>query len=101
MAYDGPNVGSIKEIEVDVGYSVVNKNVITMTVVDADILSTSKVVAVQAGVAATGKSADENELDHFIVNACPSTTGGSMILNVVALEGTTLSGKYKIHYVIG
>jgi hypothetical protein len=101
MSYDGPNSGIVKEIEVDVGYSVTNKNVVVVTVVDSEILPGSKIVAVQSGVAATGKDADENELDYFIVNANPAPEGGSMTLNIIAIGSVTLSGKYKIHYVIG
>lgn len=101
MAYGGPVSGVVKEVEVDVGYGVQNRDVISLVVVDSDILPTSKIVATQSGTAATGKTADENELDQFIVTVNPSSTGGSATFILTPLHHTTLTGKYKIHYVIG
>lgn len=101
MSFDASPVVKSKKIEVDVGYGNHEGAPISIVVVDSDILPGQVVTAVQSGEAATGKTADENEFDHFIVNVNVSPDGGSMTLILRPLTSVILSGKYKINYVIG
>lgn len=101
MTYEGSSTPRIKLIEVNAGYSNNPDNPFSVVVVDPDIQSDSIVVATQSGVAASDKDIDENELDHFLVNASPSSNGGSMTLILYPMNGVTLTGKYMINYMIG
>jgi len=85
---------SVTEAELDFGASAVWFK--TFTISDAGITSTSKIVAVQSGAAATDREADENETDALILRCVPAT--GSMTVYADALRGP-VSGKFKINYV--
>lgn len=52
-------------------------------------------MVVQAGTAATGKQADENEMDSILCTASPGT--GNFILTCTA-QRTITHGAFKIHY---
>lgn len=69
----------------------------TFTVTDASVSLTSKVIALHAGDAATGRQADENELDALVCRAVPAT--GSFTLYVRSTTGP-VAGKYKVHYTV-
>lgn len=84
---------TISETEIDFGTIPVYEKVFTVT--DASISSTSEIIAVQSGRAATDKEADENSMDFLVCNATPGT--GEFTLNVKALPGP-VSGKFKINY---
>jgi hypothetical protein len=84
---------TISETEIDFGAIPVFSKVFTVT--DASISSTSEIIAVQSGRAATDKDADENEADFLVCNCTPGS--GSFLLNVMALPGP-VSGKFKINY---
>lgn len=100
MSFDATTPVKTKTIEVDVGFG--NHTApSTLIVVDSDITASSTVVAVQSGEAPTGKSADENEFDHFTVTALVSPSGGSMTLILRPMPSMILGGTYKINYVIG
>jgi hypothetical protein len=101
MTYEGSATTRLKIIEVDTGYKNNINDSTTVIVIDPDIAATSVIMATQAGLPATDKDYDEGELDHFIVKATPSSDGGSMTVVMLPMPGVTLSGKYKITYVIG
>lgn len=87
---------TITEVEVDFGtIPVYNK---TFTVTDASVSSSSKIVASQSGAAATGRNADENEMDALTCRGLPGT--GSFTLICSSHDGPVV-GKYKINYLIG
>ena len=58
----------------------------------------SKIVATQSGKAATGRSADENEMDVLSLRAVPAA--GSFTLFADVLTGRA-NGKFKINYMVG
>lgn len=84
---------TVTETEIDFGVVPVHKKQFTIT--DAGISATSKIIAVQSGKAATGRDADENEMDALILNCNPGT--GQFTLNAFALPGP-VTGKYKVNY---
>ena len=95
---DAASGGAVTKVaEVDCG--IVAKDQLLATVTDAAVLPTSKIMALQAGQAATGRTADENEMDHFAVVAMPGTGSVTFVLN--ALYGCLLQGNVKINYTIG
>jgi hypothetical protein len=65
------------------------------TVVDATIAATMVMQVSQSGVAPTGKSQDENELDPILFRAVAGS--GSFTLYGTALNGPVV-GKYKVNY---
>jgi hypothetical protein len=84
---------TVTEVEVDFGVVPVFEKQITVT--DAGVSGTSKIIAVQSGKAATGRDADENEMDSLLLNCTPAT--GQFVLNCRAIPGP-VSGLYKINY---
>jgi hypothetical protein len=67
----------------------------TFTISDPDVLSTSQVMAFQSGKAATGRSADENEMDALSLR-CVSGDG-QFTLYADSLFGP-VAGRYVIDY---
>lgn len=88
---------TLTTVEIDCGTVAKDKIITTVTV--AASTPTSKIIATQAGLAATGRQADENEMDQFLVVAVPLSGSVQFVLN--SLHGTLLQGKVKIHYAIG
>ena len=87
---------TITEIEVDFGASAVRSKRFTIT--DAAVTASSKIVVMQSGKAATGRSADENEMDMLHFRAIPGA--GAFTLLADCLTGR-VNGKYKANYLIG
>jgi hypothetical protein len=87
---------SISEVEIDFGSTPIWSAVVS--VADAAITPASKIVAVQSGAAATGRDADENEMDQILFCATPGS--GSMQLIARPQDGA-VSGKFKVNYLIG
>jgi hypothetical protein len=84
---------SVTEIEIDFGGTPVFEKQIT--VIDAGVSASSKIIATQSGKAATGKGADENAMDFLLMNCTPQA--GQFVLNLKAIPGP-VSGLYKINY---
>lgn len=101
MSFDASPAVGIKTIEVNTGNGNHAGTPVTLIVVDSDILPGKTIIATQSGEAATGTYKDENELDHFTISASVPDIGGSMELILRPHSSVTLSGKYKINYVIG
>lgn len=89
--------GSVASIEVDFGVRAKNSHVVTLAV--PGLVAGRPVVAVQSGDAATGRQADENELDMYSVNARAQM--GALVLNIDSIAGSVLQGKSKVNYVVG
>lgn len=87
---------TITEIEVDFGTLPTRTK--TFTVIDANITVSSKLTITQSGTAATGRQADENEMDPILFSGTPAS--GQFILIANALAGP-VSGKYRVNYVVG
>jgi len=68
------------------------------TVTDATVSGTSKIMVVQAGEAATGRQADENELDALVCSAIPAA--GTFTLHC-AVQRSLTHGKFKVYYSVG
>lgn len=86
---------TLTEIEIDFGSTA--KFSITATVVDANVDAASKIIFLQSGIAATGKQADENNMDYIVCNATPGS--GSFLLQCDSRS--PLHGAIKINYTIG
>jgi len=91
-----PYIVNCRQIEVDFGNAALAAKV--FTVADPDVIPAHRIFCAQAGDAATGKAADENELDAFHCSAWAGT--GQITINVTALHGY-LVGKYKVSYMMG
>ena len=82
--------------EIDFGPVAVREK--KFSVANAAVSGVSKITAQQSGAAATGRQADENEMDLLHLRARPGT--GSFTLHAACLTGR-VSGKFKINYLIG
>lgn len=89
-----PSSGPITQVEVDFG--ALSERSGTFTIIDAGVTPASVIVAVQAGDAPTGKSADENEMDTLVCRCTPGA--GQFTLYVESATGFVF-GKFKINYV--
>lgn len=87
---------SITQIEVDFG-SIPTRSK-TFTVIDIGVSTSSHLIVAQSGVAATGRQADENEMDPIIFAGIPAS--GQFTLIASALNGPIV-GKYRVNYMIG
>jgi len=87
---------SVIEVEIDFGGAAVQSK--RFTIANAGVLATSKIVVDQSGKAATGRAADENEMDFLHLRAVPGA--GSFTLFAACLTGR-VSGKYKVNYLVG
>lgn len=92
----GAGTFTLTEIEIDFGSS--GEFVYTATVVDAAVSAISKIIFLQSGIAATGRQADENEMDSITCNATPGS--GSFVIYCQCQRSPT-HGKFKINYSIG
>jgi hypothetical protein len=70
----------------------------TFLITDATVTTTKKVIPFQAGIAATGRQLDENEMDKLLLVAAAGT--GNFTLYAEGADGP-VSGKYKIGYQLG
>lgn len=94
----GGGGSSLKSVEIDFG--VLGKLSYVLTISDASFVVGQKIIVEQSGDAATGRQADENELEAFRTNAT-ITAAGSARVNVHALPGTLLQGKFRLNYTAG
>ncbi len=90
--------GGSKQVEIDFG--TVAKKSYSGTFADAVVTAGQRVRISQAGDAPTGRQADENEMEHFVANARVATNG-VITVNVQALSGSNLQGKFKLNYAVG
>ena len=89
-------VVTVQTVELDFGSVPVASAQFTVT--DATVAAASKLVIVQAGTAATGRDADEAELDPIAATASPGD--GQFTVFCAPLMGRVV-GKYKFHYQVG
>lgn len=87
---------AIRQVEVDFG--TIPTLTRTFLIIDSIVLTTSHLMIVQSGEAATGRDADENEMDPIIFSGLPQA--GKFILNANSLNGPVV-GKFKVNYKIG
>ncbi len=87
---------TITELEVDFGTDPVRTK--NFLVIDASVFSASSLLINQSGAAATGRQADENEMDPILFSGTP--TIGQFILIANALTGPVV-GKYRVNYAVG
>jgi len=90
--------GSFALTTVEINFGTDAKFVAKLTVVDAAVTATSKIIALQSGIAATGRQADENEMDSITCNATPAA--GSFVLQCHCSRSVT-HGLFKVNYTIG
>lgn len=95
---DGLSGGSVvvTTVEIDVGPTPVREA--TFTIMDVSITPTTKILAFQAGRAATGRTADENEWTRLHLVANPAS--GQFELWVMCLNGS-MTGTFLIDYIKG
>lgn len=87
---------TVEEAELDFGASPVSSK--TFVVSAAGVVPTNKILISASGNAATGRQADENEMDVIIYRASAGT--GSITVYADCLTGT-VSGLYKVNFTIG
>jgi len=87
------SVASMFEVEIDVGATPVSEASISVT--DASITTSSKILGSVAYLAPTGKDLDEIEMDTFDLKFEPLV--GSFNLKIKGLEGY-IADKFKINY---
>ena len=90
-------IADVKSAEVDFGTLATRNDVVTIS--DVTVNTASQVTVQQSGAAATGRQADENELEFYVCNA--RAQNGSFVVNFMALDGCRLQGKSMINYVVG
>jgi hypothetical protein len=91
-------VGSIpvmKRVELDFGTPAVVEKV--FTVIDTEIIPTSRIIMTHSGAAATGKQADEAEFDAIDCRCEPAT--GNFKVYATSLLGQ-ITGPFKFDYVV-
>jgi hypothetical protein len=86
----------MREVEIDFGSIATGEK--TFQVTDAGVSPSSIILASQSGKAATGRQADEAEMDQFIV--CGTALAGVVTLYAKSLTGP-LSGLYRVAYAVG
>ena len=89
-------VPTLKTVEIDFGLS--SRRDKTFTITDADVTTTSIVVANHSAAAATGRSQDENEMDTLLLRTVSGT--GQFTLYATAYP-TLVAGKFNITYLVG
>jgi hypothetical protein len=85
-----------KQVEIDFGLAAVRDK--TFTVVDADVVATSLVMAQQSAKAATGKSQDENERESILFKCVAQT--GQFTMYAQVLNNSAVNGKFIVTYLI-
>ncbi len=88
---------SITQTEVDFGATPIAEQKFTIT--DAAATISSKIMATLAYDAPTSKDLDEVEMDDLIIK-CGNATAGFFEMFIRAVDGSYLSGKFKINYII-
>ena len=83
-------------VEIDFGSTPVDSG--TFTITDSNVQTTNFVLPFQAGIAATGRQVDENDMDKLGLVAVVGV--GQFTLYAEGMDGP-VSGKYKIGYQIG
>ena len=91
----GGGSASMTEIEVDFGATPVAAK--TLTITNAAVTASSKIIVSQSGAAPTGKSADENEMDFILANATPAS--GQFTLRLHSMFGR-VRDKFKFNYMV-
>lgn len=88
---------SVTQVEVDFGASPLTEKLVTVT--DAGITGTSKIMATLARATSTGKTfVDETDMDEIMISCSPNT--GSMDCLVRSQKGQFM-GTLKINYQVG
>jgi hypothetical protein len=87
---------ALTQIEIDFGSN--GQFVHIETITDAAVTATSKLVFNQSGIAATGRQADENEMDGIVCTATPGT--GNFVIQC-RNDRSVSHGKFKVEYTIG
>lgn len=82
---------------VEINFGTAARFVATQNVVDAAVATTSKIQAWQDGRAATGRLADENEMDSISCSGIPAT--GSLTLICTSARSVT-HGLFKVDYTV-
>lgn len=89
--------GSLTISTTEIDFGTTAKFVATATVTDAGVSGASKILTWQSGAAATGRQADENEMDAITCNANPGT--GSFTLRCHT-ERTVTHGLFPVFYTV-
>lgn len=90
--------GSTSVITIEIDFGIIPTRSKTFTIIDLTVSTSSLIIINQSGAAATGRSADENEMDPLIFSGTPGT--GTFTLIASALNGPVV-GKYKVNYIVG
>ena len=98
MATHRLSLKQLKGAQVEVDFGPVPTSYGVFTVTDAAVSALSRLHVVQAGNAATGRSADENEMDPIAFSARASA--GVLTITGRTLDGPVV-GRYVVDYITG
>ena len=98
LTIPGGGGGGATWTAVELDFGVDAKFVAKTTVTDAAITATTKIMVLQSGIAATGRQADENEMDSITCSAIPGT--GNFVLQCACQRSVT-HGVFKVNYTTG
>jgi len=88
-----------KIVEVDFGGTPTYTGV--FDIIDAEVVAGVSIVAVQVGVAPTGRPLDENEMDMFNIVGAPAIPATGKLRLYISSRMGPVTGKYKFGYTIG
>lgn len=94
---DIENIVQIFQTEVDFGTTPLSEQ--TFTITDANVTTSSHLIAELAYEAPTGKDLDELQMDELVVICAPAS--GSFDMYIRSGDGSYLADKFKINYRIG
>lgn len=96
VASGGGGSTTITSIEVDFGTTPTSYK--TFNIIDSAVSASSSLIINQSGTPATGRPADESEMDPIIFAG--KAASGSFTLIASTLNGPVV-GKYKVNYIVG
>ena len=95
-AADQTGAVTMTEVEIDVGTTPLDS--FNVSVTDATVSASSKILVTASSNAATDKTADEAEMDTLLCSALPAS--GSFTVYCIAVPGP-VTDKFKIFYTVG
>lgn len=90
--------GGFAPTEVEIDFGTAADFVATTVITDATVSTSSKIAAWQSGTAATGRQADENEMDEITCRGIPGTGNFTLICSCAR---SVTHGKFKVLYSVG
>ncbi len=96
ISVSGGGSSTVTMIQVNFGTAPVRTK--TFTVTDATVTTSSRLMITQSGTAATGRQADENEMDAILFSGVPGSGQFTLIANTFT---GPVTGLYNVNYIVG